>query len=312
MEVVHHELLYLMQKFSKYFDESLFKEMSRFLAMVSPTFCEPRPARLITKIVASHHVMKALLQRLMNASPDTRHLQIRFMKNDLHFPFGSKPVLGLIIAVTLLDKHDFLEENHIEQAAQSLIGGLQVVKGSYCSFQTIADPVRCLYVELEKKDGSDIRSAEIDLLKKELQEELKRRVETLVPSIFMIRNEEETMRSILILSQELKYLSDIPQVMISLDRQTSSEIFFTVILVRLQRSGQQPMQKKFERIGSSIRFIPDRVQQVGFLKKNCPKEANVFHLCLSKEPSLLRADFSVNFSRSNFLKLDECRINEKK
>lgn len=295
MEVVHEELLYLIQKFSKYFDDNLFKDMSRFLAMVPPTFCETRPARLITKIVASHHVMKAFLRRQMNASSDARHVQIRFMKSDLHFPFGTKPVLGLIIAVTLLDKHDFLEENHIEQATQSLLSGLQVVKGSFCLFQANTDPVRCLYVELEKRDGSPIRSDEISVLKTELQEEIKRRIETLVPSVFMIRNEEETMRSILILSQELKYLSDIPQVMISLDRQTSTEIFFTVILLRLQRSGQVSLQKKFEKVSSSIRFIPDRVQQVGFLKKNCPKEANVFHLSLPKDPSLLRADFSVNF-----------------
>ena len=295
MDVVHKELIYLLKKFGTYFDEGLFKEMSRFLSLAPSSFCEPRPARLISKIVASHYVMRAYLQRSINLFPETRHLQVRYVRNELHFHFGSKPVLGLIMAVSILDKHDFLEETHIEQAAQSLIYGLQTVKGSFYTFQGIDDPVRCLYVELEKKDGAYISQEEMLLLKKELEEELKRRIETLVPSIFMIRNEEETMRNILILSQELRYLSDLPQVMISLDRQTSSEIFFTVILVRLQKSSQLSLQKKFERLPPTIRFIPDRVQQVGFLRKNSPKEANVFHLAFPKDPTLLRADFSVNF-----------------
>jgi ABC-type oligopeptide transport system substrate-binding subunit len=295
METVHQELVYLLKKFSTYFDEGLLKEMSRFLSLAPATFCEPRTARLISKIVASHYIMRAQIQRSINLFPETRHLQIRYMKNELQFHFGSKPVLGLIICVSILDRHDFLEETHIEQAAQSLAPGLQVVKGSFYSFQGIDDSVRCLYIELERQDGSSIRQEELQTLKKELEEELKRRIETLVPSIFMIRNEEETMRNILILSQELKYLSDLPQVMISLDKQTSSEIFFTVILVRLHKTGQSSLQKKFDKLSALIRFVPDRIQQVGFLKKNHPKEANVFHLVLPKDSQLLRADFSVNF-----------------
>lgn len=295
MEIVHKELVYLLQKYSTYFDEGLLKEMSRFLALAPASFCEPRPARLISKIVASHYVMRAYLQRSINLFPETRHLQVRYVKAELKFPFGSKPVLGLIITVSILDKHDFLEETHIEQAAKSLVPMIQIVKGSFYVFQAINDLVRCLYVELEKKDGSHFETKELNILKTELNEELKRRIETLVPSIFMIRNEEETMRNILILSQELKYLSDFPQVMISLDRQTSSEIFFTVILLRLHKASQTSIHQKFEKHAPLIRFIPDRVQQVGFLKKNTPKEANVFHLALQKDLYLLRADFSVNF-----------------
>ncbi len=295
MEIVQKELLYLLQKYGTYFDEGLLKEMSQFLALAPASFCEPRPPRLISKIVASHYVMRAYLQRSINLFPDTRHLQVRYVKIELNFPFGSKPVLGLIINVSILDKHDFLEENHIEQAAKSLVPTIQIVKGSFYAFQGMNDPVRCLYVELEKTDGSNFQKHELNILKKELNEELKRRIETLVPSIFMIRNEEETMRNILILSQELKHLSDLPQVMISLDRQTSSEIFFTVILLRVHKPSQLSIQQKFQQYIPLLRFIPDRVQQVGFLKKNHPKEANVFHLALPKESYLLRADFSVNF-----------------
>lgn len=292
---VHQELIYLLQKYPKRLDPALFSELSRFLAIVSPTFLEPRNHRLISRIVTSHFLMKSDILRLVNLFPESRHLAIRYVKTKLQYRFGSKPVLGLICAVSLLDKHDFLEETHIVQAGQAIISGIQAVKGSFYSFQGLEDPIRLLYIELEKKGGSPFTIEEQKTLMNELEEELKRRVETLVPSIFMIRNEEEIMRNILILSQELHYLSDIPQVMISLDRQTASELYFTLIVVRLQRQGQQSLQKRFESLQTPLRFIPDRVQQVGFLRKNYPKEANVFHLCLPKDVALLRADFSVNF-----------------
>ncbi|MBM3207562.1 MAG: peptide ABC transporter substrate-binding protein, partial [Chlamydiae bacterium] len=295
MEIVHKELIYLLKKYSTYFDEALFKELSRFLSLAPSNFCDPRPARIITKIIASHCIMRASILRSINLFPQARHLIVRYANTTLNFHFGSKPVLGLILCVSILDRHDFLEEDHIEQAARAIIPSLQIIKDSFYTYQGTNDPVRSVYVELEKMDGTQFLQSEIGLLKKELEEEIKRRIETLVPSIFMIRNEEETMRNILILSQELKYLSDIPQVMISLDRQSSSEIFFTVILVRLHKQGQSSIQKKFEKLSHSVRFIPDRIQQVGFLRKNSPKEANVFHLALPKTPSLLRANFSVNF-----------------
>jgi len=83
--------------------------------------------------------------------------------------------------------------------------------------------------------------------------------------------------------------------MISLDTQTTTDIFFTVILVRLLKANTPPLPKCFDSLKSETQFIPDRMQQVGFLKKNTPKEAHVFHLRLPKDSSLLRTDYSVNF-----------------
>ncbi len=292
---VHKDLIYLLQKYPSHFDESLFIEMGRFFALTSAEFIEPRPHRLMSKIIAAHNIMRAYLMRAINTDPENRHLFIRYTKTKLEFLFGSKPVLGLIIALSLFDKHELFEESHILQAVQSICPEAQTVKGSFYAFQGIDDPIRTLYIEFEKKDGSYFSREEFSLFQDELEEELKKRIEKLVPSIFMIRNEEEVMRNLLILSQELKYLSDLPQVMISLDRQTATELYFTVILVRIQNKEHTSMQACFEKLQSSVQFLPDRVQQVGLVKKNHPKEANVFHLCIPKEATLLRADYSVNF-----------------
>lgn len=292
---VHKELVFLMEKFPSLFDSSLFIEMSRFFSLCPKSFFAPRTARLITKIISSHFFMRTNLLRQFSLFPEKKHLEVRYIRTELNFFFGSKPVLGLVLGIAPLDKHEFFAEEHILEAAQSLLPGIQSVQGSFYSYQGTQDPFCTLYIELEKKDGSRFSQNDIFILKKELEYELKRRIEKLVPSIFMIRNEEETMRNILILSQELKYLSDLPQVMISLEKQTPTEIVFTVILVRLLKPGQPSLSQSFHGLQSGAQFVLDRLQHVGFLRKNYPKEANVFHLKLPKDSKLLRADYSVNF-----------------
>lgn len=292
---IYEELVHLVERFPHLFTADLFVEMGRLFALCDRSFFEPRPRRLLSKILCFHYLMRLALTRHLSLYPEQRHIEIRCIQTELDFYFGSKPVLGLILAISPLDNHEFFEESHIAQAVQSLLPYVNTIKSSFCSYQKLHDPICTLYIELEKRDGTTFTTKELHTLKKSLPEELKRRIEKLVPSIFMTRNEEEVMRNILLLSQELKYLSDIPQVIISLDTQNLSEIVFTVVLVRLVKPGEPPIRKHFETLQPNVQFIPDRTQQVGFLRKNHPKEANVFHLRIAKDPSLLRADYSVNF-----------------
>ncbi len=292
---VHQQLVLLIEKLPLLFSSDLFLEMSRFFSLCPKSFCDPRAPRLITKILAFHFLMRTNLLRLISLFPEKKHLEIRYIRTNLTFPFGSKPVVGLVLGISPLGRHEFFEECHIAQATQMILPGTRIVKGSFYTYQGPQDPICTLYLELEKKDGTSFSATEINLLKQDLEEKLKRCVEKLVPSVFMARNEEETMRNILILSQELKRLSDLPQVMISLDSHTTSEISFTIILVRILKPGTPSLAKNFTTLKSEALFVSDRVQQVGFLKKTTPKEAHVFHLRFPKSSNLLRADNSVNF-----------------
>lgn len=292
---IHHDLVLLLERFPHFFTADILLEMGRFFSLCEKSFFEPRPHRLITKLISFHYLMRPNLVKLLSLYPEKRHIEIRYIKTELNFYFGSKPVLGLVLGISPLDNHEFFEESHIEQAVQFLLPHINTIKNSFYSYQKLHDPICTLYVELEKKDGTIFTKEELITLKTGLPQELKRRIEKLVPSVFMTRNEEEVMRSILLLSQELKYLSDIPQVIISLDTQNLTELFFTVVLVRLVKPNQHSIQKHFEKIPSSVKFIQERTQQVGFLRKSHRKEANVFRLRIPKDPSLLRADYSVNF-----------------
>jgi oligopeptide transport system substrate-binding protein len=276
-------------------DIGLFQNMSAFLAISKPDFREVRLAKHLTRIVVTHHLLKKHLLHHLSVTPEKRHLEFRFIRSKLRFPFGIKKVLGLSVAVALSDRYESFEDTHILDAVQKFIPKAQMVKGSFYYYRGNNDPIKYLYLELEKKDGVAFHQNEIQLFNRELGEELKKRVERLVPSVFMIRNEEEVMRNVLILSQELKYLSDLPQVMVNFEKQEADKLYFTVLVIRVLKKHDRPLEELFRSSKQSFQFISDRVQHVGYVRKKNPKEANVFHLCIPKERSLLRANSSVNF-----------------
>ncbi len=277
------------------FDIGIYKEMSTFFALSDPDFRKFRQPKHLTRIVVSHYLMRKNLFHHLSVSPEKRHLEFRFVRSKLYFPFGSKSVLGVSIAVALLNRYEAFDEQHIIAAIQKFIPESLIVKGSYYTYRAYHDPIKYVYLELEKKDGSRYSQNEIKFLKTELKEELKKRIEQLIPSVFMIRNEEEVMRNILLLSQELKYLSDIPQVMINFEKQVGEELYFTVIAIRVLKKHDIPLKKLFTKESQGFRFLSDRLQNVGYVRKKNPKEANVFHICIPKDHSILRTNSSVNF-----------------
>lgn len=277
------------------FDIEVFQEMSTFFALSKPEFRKFRGSKHMTRIVVSHYLARKRLLHALSISPEKRHLDIRFIRSTIQFPFGVKRVLGLTIAVSLTGRYESFEDSHILAAVQKFFPDLKVLTGSYYFYRANHDPIKYLYLELEKKNGSTFKEEEIRLLKRELKEELIKRIEKLIPSVFMIRNEEEVMRNILLLSQELKYLSDLPQVMVNFESQDGSELCFTVLVIRGLKKHDIPLEKAFKKGKTPFRFVSDRVQNVGFIRKKNPKEANVFHLYIPKDRSILRADSSVNF-----------------
>lgn len=285
----------LIKRSPKQFDVELFREMSAFFALAHPDFRKFRIPKHLTRIVVSHYLMRKNLLHSLSIFPEKRHLEFHFIRSMLHFPFGVKSVLGLSIAVGLTDRYETFEDTHIISAVQKFIPDAQVVQGSYYFQRANHEATKYIYLELEKKNGSKFTQVEIFKLKRDLKEELKKRIEKLIPSVFMIRNEEEVMRNILLLSQQLKFVSDLPQVMVNFDKQGPSELYFTVLVIRILKEGDASLKEAFERLPQSFRFISDRVQNVGYVRKKNPKEANVFHICIPKDRTILRLDSSVNF-----------------
>ena len=282
------------ERFPSEFGQDVFSQIAYFHTHTSTEFKLQRHFRHLARMFTSLYLLRERVEREVRALPEKRHLQFRFIQTELSFTFGKKPVLGMAIGVNLFDKHESFEEKHILLSIQRFIPEARVVPGSFYTFSRFDSSVLTLYLDLEKSSGERFSLSEVKELEQKLSNELSKRIEFLVPSIFVVRNEEETMRNIFILSQEIKSETDIPQVMISFDQHSQSDLTFTVVLLRVRKGDLPPIQKLLHERDQRIHYTPDRVQIVSYLDKDTPIEANVFRLKITKLASFLRMNFSVN------------------
>ena len=115
--------------------------------------------------------------------------------------------------------------------------------------------------------------------------------------MLMPRNEEEIMRTILILSNQLKYATDLPQVTISFDMQTEEELRFTVILLRPLKGNESPLSEIILNAKTELKVYRIESKKVGPLRKKYVKEANVFAVGVSKK-KYKRKDFSIDLFKA--------------
>jgi oligopeptide transport system substrate-binding protein len=294
MNLIRETFIKLIKRFPEDLDEMLFQKFAVMQSLTTSEFCEQRSYSHLARIVVSKVLIRNHLSRELNVFPEKRHMKILYMPTKLSFPFGMKSVLGLSIGLNFFHKYEFFDEKHVLRAAEKFVSNIRIVSGSFYRFTSPNNPIITFYVELEKEDGSSFSLNEKKRLKKNMEEELKKRIEHLVPSLFMVRNEEETMRNILMLSRELKSYHDLPQMMVTFDQHSQEDLIFTIVLLRIKKEDSPPLQDLLKDVDKRVHFIPDRIQIVSYLDKQHPIEANVFRLQITKLPTFLRMDFSVN------------------
>jgi oligopeptide transport system substrate-binding protein len=284
----------LIARFPRIADHHLLKELDRMTAFLETAFTEQRTAKHLAKLASLIFFVRKRLTRNLTLFPYEDHFDVRIFPSFLYFTFGLKPVLSLLTHAHLKNKYELFDEEQLISIISKALPNVQLVKDSVYVYQTSKSPIKTLYFEIHKITGLPFNSLEINRLKNALQQEMKFSIQQLIPRIFMIRNEEEILKNILTLNREIRYISDFPQVMIVFDQQTFTEAIFTIILLRVLKSGQKSLSDHFTTI-NTVEFLPERSQIVRYLKKKHPIEANVFRLKLKKDASLLRFDNSLNF-----------------
>lgn len=275
------------------FERDIYNELQNFILQFKDQFTVNRDIKHLTRIISYKYLFHKSLANYVLSQPHQRHLSIKVLKTTIDIDGETKPILGVLVGINLLRENEIFEERHVLKAIQSCITGVSKVKDSSIIDRRNNNKVRTVYIEIEKKDHLPFSVKEIQELRKRLPIEIKGRIESVINPIFMPRNEEEVMRNILILSNQLKYVQDIPQVIITFHKQTQTKISFTIILLRLLKPGDEPLQKLFMRNKSGVKFNEHEVKIVGLLRKKYPKEANVFEMHLDKQ-LFLRKDYSLD------------------
>lgn len=287
---VEEKLRKWLTRFPLAVDDSIFNDLYLVYLLASKNFLDHRNPDHLFRLVLSIHLKQKNLLRSVTITPHLRHLKIRLIPTDLIFPFSSKPVIGCLIGFNLMNRYELFDEENILLALQKHLPQLRLVKeSSYCHTSHHKN-LKIFYLEIEKKTGSEFSFLEKMLLKNNLEEKIKNSIQTLSPTIFMKQNEEEVYKHILVLSQEIHTLQDLPQAYITLDQQTGKEIIFRITLVYVSPFHRFSLKERF----FDCAFVSERVLTVRHLE-NHPIEAHIFRLSLARDVSVLRSDGSLDF-----------------
>ncbi len=287
----------MISKRPTYFDQDLVNEMQHVLVFCHDEFKSRRCCHHLTRIIVLTYLFRRSLLASIKKNPFKRYISLKVFRTVIDVENSSRKVLAVLIAINFINENEVFEKTQLLKAVRELVQDVEVVEDSFISHRRGGEQVCSLYFELEKSNRKLFTNDEIDKLKKELPNELKNHVEQLVHPVFMPRNEEEILKNIMILSDQIKFTCDIPHTIISFDEQTHSEVSFNVILVRLCDVQSPTVQEEFEIKNSSFEFIYDWSKILGTLKKKLAKVATVFRLRFSKE-SFMRKDHTVDLYKA--------------
>jgi hypothetical protein len=283
----------LIQARSEEYDKSIFKQMQHFLINCQEEFKNIRDYHHISRIISIMHTIRKVLKQKITDFPDQRHLIVKFLKTKLKCSNKERFALGIMVGLNFLKKREVFERAHLIRAIKDYINNIQCFENSFFLDKNRENSIQTIYLEIEKNDGKDFTIDEIKLLRSVLPEHLKGYIEHLMQPIFMPRNEEEILKNIMILSKQLRYINDIPQLIVSFEEQKEDELAFTVTMLRILNSHSKQIESILSNNNSQAKLILERIKKVGVIRKKYYKEACVFKVLLNKS-NYFRTNLSVN------------------
>lgn len=287
----------LVERFPNHYDNDIFTEMQHILVTCRDDFKAVRQARHLSRIISIQYLFRKGLREALKKNSHRRYLHLKLFRALIQTSEGSKRVLSVLVGVNFIRDQESFGERNLIKAIQHYIPSAIPLENSFFIDKQRSQNICLSYIEVEKQDGTSFTSAEFRKLRRELPGNLKNRVERRLHTVFMPRNEEEVMRNILTLTNQIKYVRDIPQVSITFDEQAYAHLYFTVILARLLKPESCSIADLFKQSNSSAEYLHDRTKIMGYVRKKYAKEATVFRLKLPKE-NFLRADHSIDLYKA--------------
>ncbi|MCH9621452.1 MAG: hypothetical protein S4CHLAM20_08720 [Chlamydiia bacterium] len=277
------------------FERDLFNEIQKFILPAKKEFTLIRKLSYVTRIIAYSYLLRKRASFAFNSNPSSRFAVTKLLRTNLILENEIKPVLGILVGINYSSENEIFDERHLLAAIYSIIPDAKPVKDSTIHNKREYTGTRILYLEIEKMNDS-FSSEEIKKLQVNLTQKVLSKIESVTNTVFMPRNEEEILRNILTLSNQLQFPTDLPQVMINYHSQQKSLLVFTVILVRIE----YPNLKKIKKSKSSNEavFIREKEEkQVGVIRKEYKKKAYILEICCQKK-DYLRTDFSIDLNKA--------------
>jgi hypothetical protein len=290
-----HKLQNLEDKISHLFNQKKSKT-SPFLWPHFPekklpfSFTSGKKASHLSQIVAYETFFKNNIQKLLLEKPQKRHVRLKIFK----IQKNHQNLLAILIVFNLSSTLERFDKENLLEALLHINPHLPVVEDSFFTDQS-HDKISSFYIEIHRDPLSPEDIKKIQTL---LSEECKARIENIFHPIFMPRNEEELFKNIILLSQQIHSVKDIPQVILQYEKQEGKNVVFTVLWVRVI-TNETPALSVLFNTAKEVALVLNEVKSCGFIKKKHKKEANIFTISFDK---------SLFIRKDQFLDLQKARL----
>ncbi len=276
-------------------DEGIHEDETLFFDLVNPERLQNCTPQHIFKLILSLYWIRRQILRKITQTGSDRQLLTHLIPAHLFFPFSRKNVLGCLIGAYWIDRHEHFDEEHIFKNLEKILPTVEVIRNSVYFHPTKQGLIRLLYFEIEKKNQEPFSSQDRKTILKDFIDRLQEGFPKLSPAVFMRRNEDEVYKNILYLSQYVLSPYDIPQVFISLESQNQEQVSFLITLVSPMQHDITKIKSHFTQLADMVVFKHEKSQIARYLEGGVPVKAHLFSLQVSRDPSLLRSDDSLNF-----------------
>ncbi len=291
--------------FSSHIKEALFKELrrhpdsfatlleesSRLFSSATQEFSQLRSGATLLKIAKSLIWLK--IQLLAHPKES---IVFRLFPSQLHSPFGARSVLALAVALPKLQPYEQFDQQHMAQAMMRSFPSLQPVPRSFVTYRHPETSQQSFYLEFETKESALPPLKSLHLARKEIERDLLGAIEKVVSRIDIPQNDDDLLRNLLLLNQEITRINDKPNVIIQYHEQTDEMISFYVTLVRVIKNSQKNIPVSLAAT-ESIRSILLNASLLDTLKESYVKQGLEF-LVQCRKTHFFRRDRSIDFIKA--------------
>jgi hypothetical protein len=269
------------------FDRDMFLEIQTLLFAYCDDFIAKRKTSDLAKLLCYQYFFKKKLQNDLEKESYKRHIYVKVYKL-------GQAACGISIGVNLLNRYELLDANHILAAIQAFDPELRLLPHSYI-VDARQETMRFYYLEVYR-EGTPLSDHVYQLLKKNLAQELGDRIESVNHPLFLPFNEEALLKYVTILSKELNK-EDIPQVVISFDRQSQDVFSFHLIVLRYVTAHSASICSQLQAVCPSYRWVEEQVKRMSLSKAVRGKEASIIKVLMPKL-AFFRKDFSLDLGKA--------------
>lgn len=290
---IQHELAKVFRRFPTWKKTETAVFLRHCLCCIKDHFLEPRDIKYISQTLLRLYFLEQKLERESFKNSSSRHMYLRIKPCILHYRFGSKETLGILFGTTFFDNKEIFDESLVKRVIVQKFPSFLLVKDTFFSPPKHNKKHKVFYFELEKINGKQFSKEEMQEIHCQLPKELKSCISSLIPFLKISRNEEEIMKMILQLSNEICDIQDLPQAFISYDHHNEDQIVFRVIFVRIEKEYSENFFKKMLEKGNKfIKIQWEKEQVIRFMDKGIVKKVYVFQAFMQADMILEKMNSS--------------------